>query len=168
MQVYWSIPDFGGRDGDVEVNQRHLDLYDPDDARLEMFYEGNGAVRSGKWKIQFTVVPVVRLAEMYLTRAESNFRLGTVIGDLPRNDVNLIRSRVHLPDLSSAELTLDAILFERKLELAHEGSGIHDLKRLKGSADGVAYNANAMVAPIPVREVNANTNLQQNPGYGEN
>ena len=168
MQVYWSIPDFGGRDGDVEVNQKHLDLYDPDDARLEMFYEGNGAVRSGKWKIQFTVVPVVRLAEMYLTRAEANFRLGTVIGDLPLNDVNLIRNRVHLPDLTNGELTLDAILFERKLELAHEGSGIHDLKRLKGTADAVPYNSNAMVAPIPVREVNANTNLQQNPGYGAN
>jgi len=168
MQTYWSIPDFGGRDGDVEVNQKHLDLYDPNDARLAMFYEGNGAVRSGKWKIHFTVVPVVRLAEMYLTRAESNFRLGTVVGDTPLNDINLIRNRVGLADLTPVQLTLNAILFERKLELAHEGSGVHDLKRLKGSADGVAYNSNAMVMPIPVREKNANTNLQQNPGYGEN
>lgn len=167
MQLYWSIPDFGGRDGDVEVNDKHLDMYENGDERLDLFYEGNGAIRSGKWRDQFTVLPVIRLAEMHLTRAEANFRLGTVVGDTPLNDINLIRSRVSLTDLTAGELTLDAIVMERKLELAHEGSGIHDLKRLKGSADGFAYNANAMVFPIPVRETNANPNLEQNPGYGE-
>lgn len=165
MQLYWSIPDFGGRDGDVEVNDKHLDLYETGDDRLELFYEGNGGMRSGKWRDQFTVLPVIRLAEMYLTRAEANFRLSTVVGDSPLNDINTLRNRVDLDDL--AMLTLDAILKERKLELAHEGSAIHDLKRLKGSADGFAYNANAMVFPIPIREINANANLQQNPGYGE-
>lgn len=166
MQLYWSIPDFGGRDGDVEINDKHLNLYENGDDRLDLFYEGNGAVRSGKWRDQFTVLPVIRLAEMYLTRAEANFRLGTVVGDTPLNDINLIRNRVSLPDLTAGELTLNAIIKERKLELAHEGSAIHDLKRLKGSADGFSYSANAMVFPIPVREVNANPNLQQNPGYG--
>jgi len=167
MQLYWSVPDFGGRDGDVEITDKHLNLYENGDERLDMFYEGNGAIRSGKWKNQFTVLPCIRLAEMYLTRAEANFRLGTVIGDLPLNDINLIRDRVNLLDLLPGQLTLAAILKERKLELAHEGSAIHDLKRLKGSADGFAYNANAMVFPIPIREINANKNLKQNPGYGE-
>jgi hypothetical protein len=167
MQLYWSVPDFGGRDGDVVINDKHLDLYENGDTRLDLFYEGNGAIRSGKWKMQFTVLPVVRLAEMYLTRAEANFRLGTVVGDLPLNDINLIRDRVELPELTPAQLTLDAILMERKLELAHEGSAIHDLKRLKGEADGFAYDANAMVFPIPIREINANINLRQNFGYGE-
>ena len=163
MQTYWSIPDFGGRDGDVEVLDKHLDLYDPNDERLALFYEGNGAVRSGKWKNQFTVLPVIRLAEMYLTRAEANQRLGTVVGDSPLNDINLIRSRAGLADLTS--VTLADILRERKLELAHEGHAIHDLKRLRGSADGFAYNDNKMVFPIPQRERNANPNLSQNDGY---
>jgi hypothetical protein len=167
MHLYWSVPEFGGRDGDVEVNDKHLNLYENGDERLDMFYEGNGAIRSGKWQQQFRVIPVIRLAEMYLTRAEANFRLGTVIGDLPLNDINLIRERVSLPDLNPGQLTLNAILRERKLELAHEGSAIHDLKRLKGSADALPYNANAMVFPIPVREINANKNLKQNDGYGE-
>jgi hypothetical protein len=111
------------------------------------------------------VIPVVRLAEMYLTRAESNFRLGSVIGDLPLNDINEIRDRAGLDDLLPLELNLNSILRERKLELAHEGSGIHDLKRLKGSADGLAYDADAMVLPIPIREINANKGLEQNDGY---
>jgi hypothetical protein len=64
--------------------------------------------------------------------------------------------------------TLADILKERKLELALEGSAIHDLKRLQGSADGFAYDANAMVFPVPAREISANKNLEQNPGYGEN
>lgn len=165
MQVYWSIPDFGGRDGDVQIEEKHLDLYDEDDDRLKLFYEGNGAIRSGKWKLQFRNVTVVRLAEMYLTRAEGNFREGTSVGDEPINDINLIRDRVGLdPHLV---LTLDDILLERKLELAHEGQAIHDLKRLQGSADGLSYNADRMVFPIPVREINANKSLKQNDGYGD-
>jgi tetratricopeptide (TPR) repeat protein len=166
MQLYCSIPDFGGRDGDVQIEQKHLDLYEAGDARLGMFYEGNGALRTGKWKLQYKNVTVVRLAEMYLTRAECNFRLGTVVGDTPENDLNLIRDRVGLDPIVGPDL--GAILNERKLELALEGSTIHDLKRLHGSADGFAYNANAMVFPVPAREISANKNLEQNPGYGEN
>ncbi len=163
MQTYWSIPDFGGRDGDVEILQKHLDLYEAGDERLALFYEGNGAVRSGKWKNQFTVVPVIRLAEMYLTRAEANFRLGTSVGAPPLDDVNTIRLRAGLDELTT--LTLADILRERKLELAHEGHAIHDLRRLRGAADGFAFDANEMVFPIPQREINANRSLVQNQGY---
>ena len=166
MHLYCSVPDFGGRDGDVQIEQEHLDLYEDGDARLDLFYEGNGAIRTGKWKLQYKNVPVVRLAEMYLTRAECNQRLGTTVGDTPENDLTLIRVRVGLDPI--ADPTLDEILHERKLELALEGSAVHDLKRLKGSADGFAYNANAMVFPIPAREISANKNLKQNDGYGDN
>jgi hypothetical protein len=168
MITYWSIPQYGGRDGDVQIEEKHLELYEPNDDRLNLFYEGAGAVRSGKWKFQFTNVFVARLAEMYLTRAEANFRLGTNIGDEPANDVNLIRARVNLDPIDPGDLTLDAILFERKLELAFEGSSIHDIKRLKGTtADGYAYNAKELVFPIPFREVSVNKNLQQNDGYSD-
>lgn len=163
MQNYWSIPDFGARDGDVEVLQKHLDLYEPGDERLTMFYLGNGAVRSGKWRDQFTVLPVIRLAEMYLTRAEANFRLGTNAGDTPLNDINLIRARAGLAD--RATVSLGDILMERKLELAHEGHAIHDLKRLRGAADGFGYDDNKMVFPIPQREMTTNPALVQNQGY---
>ena len=164
MHTYWSILDYGARDGDIEINQSHLDLYSATDSRLNLFYvDGNGIYRSGKWKLQYKYLPVIRLAEMYLTRAESNFRLGTTIGVGPDNDVDMIRSRASLPFIN---VTLDDILHERKLELAHEGQCIHDIKRLHNSVDGFTYDANELVFPIPLREINAGGGIiVQNEGY---
>lgn len=163
MQTYWSIPAYGARDGDVEVTQKHLDLYEDGDDRLALFYVGAGAVRSGKWRDQYTVMPIIRLAEMYITRAEANFRMGTIVGDTPLNDVNLLRNRAGLGDL--VLLSLSDILHERKVELAHEGFGVHDLKRLNLIADGLPSTANDFIFPIPQREINANKSLVQNDGY---
>lgn len=163
MHTYWSVPDFGGRDGDVEVLDNHVALYSLGDDRLNLFYEGNSARRSGKWQLQFKNIPIVRLAEMYLTRAEANFRQGTSVGDTPLNDINLIRSRVNLAPLVS--VTLPNILLERKLELAHEGQTVHDARRLRQTIEGLPYNDPKLVFPIPQRERNVNGNLAQNDGY---
>jgi len=164
MHLYWSIPAYGGRDGDVSIQATHLALYSAGDARLALFYVGAGDTRSGKWQQQYKVLPVIRLAEMYLTRAEANFRAGTSVGDSPLNDINRIRNRAGLTSLGA--VTLADILAERKLELAHEGHAVHDLKRLRLSADGFAYNDNKMVLPIPQREIDASAGvLVQNDGY---
>ncbi len=163
MNTFWSIPDFGGRDGDIEIFQGHLDLYDPADTRLALFFMGNGAMRSGKWNNQFGNVGVVRLAEMYLVRAECNIRLGSSTGAAPVDDYNAVHTRAGLP--AATDVTLEDVLFERRLELAHEGAKIHDIKRLGQSVGGFAYNANELVFPIPQREINANPSLTQNPGY---
>jgi tetratricopeptide (TPR) repeat protein len=166
MQVYWSTSVYGARDGDVQINDKHLTYYEAGDERLNLFFDSNGARRTLKWQQQYKVLPIVRLAEMYLTRAECNLRLNTAVGDTPANDLNLIRDRVGLGPIAAP--TLADILHERKVELAFEGSAVHDLKRLKLSADGYAYDANAMVFPIPAREISANANLVQNDGYSDN
>lgn len=164
MHLFWSIPDYGGRDGDVSIQSKHLNLYELTDSRKFLFYDGAGAVRSGKWKYNYSNLPVMRLSELYLTRAEANFRLATAVGATPVDDVNKIRARVNLSPL--VIVTLADILNERKLELAHEGQGLHDLKRTKGSADGLAYDADKMIFPIPQREVDASAGkLVQNTGY---
>ncbi len=164
MHLFWSIPAYGGRDGDVSIQASHLALYNPSDARLALFYTGAGDVRSGKWQQQYRNLPVMRLAEMYLTRAEANFRAGTTVGATPAQDVSRTRQRAGLSAVGA--VTLADILAERKLELAHEGHAVHDLKRLKQSADGFAYDANEMVFPIPQREVDASRGvITQNPGY---
>lgn len=163
MITFFAIPDFGGRDGDIDILDGHLSLYNPADERLSLFYEGNGAIRSGKWTNQFGNVALFRLAEMYLIRAECNARLGTSVGDTPLNDYNKIHQRAGLPAASS--VTVDDILYERRLELAHEGFKVHDLRRLKQSVQGQAFDADRTVFPIPGREINANPNLVQNPGY---
>jgi hypothetical protein len=164
MHLYWSIPEYGGRGGDVSIDPSHLAFYDAADDRLALFYSGAGEMRSGKWRDQYRVLPVIRLAELYLTRAEANFRAGTAIGATPEEDVNRIRQRAGLAPLGT--VTLDDILLERKLELAHEGQGVHDLKRLRLSADGFAFDANEMVLPIPQRDIDASRNvIVQNDGY---
>jgi len=164
MHLFWSIPAYGGRDGDVSIQASHLALYTASDARLALFYTGAGDVRSGKWQQQYRILPIMRLAEMYLTRAEANFRAGTSVGATPAQDVSRTRQRAGLSAVGT--VTLAEILAERKLELAHEGQGVHDLKRLKQSADGFAYDANEMVFPIPQREVDASRGvIAQNPGY---
>lgn len=164
MHLFWSIPTYGGRDGDVSIQASHLALYSSGDARLDLFYSGAGDTRSGKWQQQYKALPVIRLAELYLTRAEANSRAGTSTGDSPLNDVNRIRNRAGLTSLGS--VTLANILAERKLELAHEGHAAAELKRLKLSADGFAYNADKMVFPIPQREVDASRGtIVQNAGY---
>ncbi len=167
MNTFFSIPDFGGRDGDIEILEGHLNLYDPADARLALFFMGNGAMRTGKWNNQFGNVGVIRLAEMYLTRAECNLRLGSSVGAAPVDDYNTVHTRAGLPPADA--VTLDDVLLERRLELAHEGFKIHDMRRTQtpvpAATGDIPYNDDILVFPIPQREINANSNLSQNPGY---
>ncbi|MBK8426054.1 MAG: RagB/SusD family nutrient uptake outer membrane protein [Lewinellaceae bacterium] len=106
---------------------------------------------------------MIRLAEMYLIRAESNARLGTSVGDTVVADYNAVHTRAGLS--AKNVVTLDDILLERRLELAHEGHRIHDIKRLKGSVDGLNWDDEKLLYPIPARELEANAKLEQNPGY---
>lgn len=164
MQLFWSVPEYGGRDGDVVVEAKHLALYEKGDERLALFYYSNGAARSGKWKLRYKNIPILRLSELYLTRAECNVRLSSSIGDSPANDLNLIRKRAGLAPIAAP--SRPDIIHERKIELAHEGQAIHDLKRLKGQTDGFEYDAPNLVLPIPQREIDASEGaLKQNVSY---
>ncbi|MEX0661642.1 MAG: RagB/SusD family nutrient uptake outer membrane protein [Balneolaceae bacterium] len=155
--------------GDIDINQQHLDEYEADDDRLDLFYTdpGDGATRSGKWnRPTDDQVNLIRLAEMYLTRAEGNFRLTEAVGDTPLNDINRIRERVNLPPyLLPIDITLDRILTERKLELMFEGNLLHDIKRTQGSVGARSYDDPELVLPIPQREIDSNPNICQNPTY---
>ena len=154
--------------GDIDVSQSHLDEYEPNDDRLNLFYEdpADGAMRSGKWnRSTDDQVNLIRLAEMYLTRAEGNFRLDEEVGDTPEGDMNTIRDRVNLDPYADGELTLDDILLERKLELMFEGNLLHDIKRTQRNVGARSYDDPKLVLPIPQREMNSNPNLCQNPTY---
>lgn len=177
LQLYYSVDIFGARDGDIEIDPSHLALYEATDGRRAVtsnptaanfntaLYTKYGAYRTTKFRDLYKNVKVIRLAEMYLTRAEANYRLGTAIGDTPLNDVNRIRARAGgiLPLVAIA--TVNDIYLERRRELAFEGFGLHDAKRFKRTIDGKAWNDNKLVFPIPFREINANSSLVQNPGY---
>jgi hypothetical protein len=171
---HYASEDNGGRGGDIEIRNNYLNKFtDLNDERRNFNYlnPANNRRLTNKFKNQFGDVGIIRLAEMYLIRAETNFRLGTIVGALPLKDINTIRTRA----LASNFLTLDlnTILKERELELAMEGFSIHDLKRTKRSidinADGTEfyfYNNDKLVFPIPLREMDTNKLITQNPGYG--
>ena len=141
----------------------HIALYETGDVRKSFFQVISGNNYTKKHLDTYGDVPVIRLAEMYLTRAESNFRLGTTVGATPLADVNAIRTRAGLAGLGA--VTLDAITKERFLELAFEGQYLTDAKRLQKSVGTLAWNAPALVLPIPQREIDVNKKLVQNTGY---
>lgn len=165
MTEYFSVPDYGGRDGDIDILPDHIDLYPAGDERLDLFFIGNGAIRCGKWNNQYGVVNLIRLAEMYLIRAECNIRLTTSIGAAPLADYNMIHTRAGLT--AAASVTLADVLMERRLELSFEGFKIHDLRRLHQNFGGYSWDDPKLIMPIPERELEANPALksQQNTGY---
>lgn len=167
MNTYYASSLNQGR-GDVRVQSKHIALYEAGDIRGKFFNTSNAGSRTftSKFNDRFGDVPVIRLAEMYLTRAEANFRLGTTVGAAPLADVNTIRARAGLTALTAAQLTLAAILKERKLELAFEGQQIHDIKRTKGTVGTTTlFSSNNLILPIPQREIDVNKKLTQNAGY---
>ena len=165
MTEFFSVPEFGGRDGDIDILDAHLNLYPAGDQRRALFFIGNAAERCGKWNNQYGGINLIRLAEMYLIRAECNLRLTTNIGATPLADFNVIHARAGLTP--AVTVTLADILLERRLELAFEGFKIHDLRRLHQNFPSFTYNDPKLLFPIPARELEANPKLkpQQNPGY---
>jgi starch-binding outer membrane protein, SusD/RagB family len=155
--------------GDINIGDNHLNLYEANDGRLDLFYLVSGSVYNGKNDNVYGNVHTIRLAEMYLIRAETNFRLSTVTGAAPLADLNRIRGRAGLPALATA--TLNAILKERKLELAFEGFNLSDIKRLGVTTGyltgggGLPSTSPKLVLPIPEREFKVNPTLTQNEGY---
>ncbi len=115
---------------------------------------------------------ILRLAEVYLIRAEAQARLNNTPACL--RDLNHIRRRSGLGDLEegTAPELLEAVLAERQRELFTEhGHRFFDLKRL-GKLDEVlgstknGWESTDRLLPIPQKELEINPNLNpQNPGY---
>jgi len=147
--------------GDIYINDPFFDLYEPNDDRANL-WDGGYTL---KYENFYGSVRLIRLAELYLTRAECNFRLGSAVGAEPVDDINTIRERAGLDDYTASELTLDDILRERALELSFEGFTLHDEKRLELNVGILPWNSPKLIYPIPQREIYANPNLTQNEGY---
>ncbi|WP_185957357.1 RagB/SusD family nutrient uptake outer membrane protein [Gracilimonas mengyeensis] len=167
LNLYFAAESAGGR-GDIDITPAHIALYEEGDARLDLFYYDDPSapetspLRTGKWRNQYGNVNVIRLSEMYLTRAEANFELSVAnqVGpNTPIEDVNIVRERVGLDPLLPVDFTLEDILMERKLELAFEGRLLHDLKRRQSDVGTVAYDSQAIIFPVPQRETNINPDL---------
>ncbi len=119
-----------------------------------------------KWQgITPVNVPLIRLAEMYLTRAESRIQIG---GDAAAAlaDLNTIRELNALAPETSTGLSNEQILTrireERRLELVAEGDRFHELRRLRQDIRGLPFDATRILLKIPDSEVQANPTIVQN------
>jgi hypothetical protein len=119
---------------------------------------------------------VLRLAEVYLIRAEARAQQNNVSG--AQADLNAIRGRAGLGNTTAANSAdlLTAVLHERQVELFTEwGHRWFDLIRtgqvsavmsvVTPAKQGGAWNSNMELLPIPQSEILINPNLTQNPGY---
>lgn len=134
-----------------------------------------------------------RLGELYLNLAEAKYFANDEAG--ARDALNVIRRRARMPDVTAGGTALlDAIVYERRVELAFEEHRYFDVRRwkiaptvLNKNATGVrvfkeangtfTYTPGQLVEvrkfvapkmywlPIQLDEINRNPALQQNPGY---
>lgn len=164
--------------GNVVVAPTLRNLYSASDVRSGLFINGVGRNAS---RVEITKylsrsganhdnVPVIRVSEVYLNRAEAYAYLNA--DDLARADVNRIRTRAGLgllPEtVSGADLKAE-IALQRRLELAFEGHRFFDLKRrgqdISKPIGNVRFVEPRILAPIPYSETERNTNLKQNFDY---
>lgn len=161
---FYGSSSYGGR-GDAVIDPTWISTtYSATDDRINAFYD-DGDMFTSKFANSFGNVSIIRLAEMYLIRAECNARLAPfapIGGQTPLQDLAVVRSRANL---TTTTATLADILFERKLELAFEGFALHDAKRTQTNIGSLSWNSNKLVFPIPQREMDANKALVQNAGY---
>ena len=170
--------------GDYLPSNDVISLYDPNDARLQVFIEDEllagdyAPYRMNKYPdvLGYDNIKVMRLAEIYLIRAEARAQIGTNITGA-QEDLNKVRQRAlpSAPDVTATgEALIEEILLERRLELCFEGQRLWDLMRYKkdivrnqctASICYIPYGDDTNILPIPQDETDVNPNIEQNPGY---
>ena len=169
------------------------DMFLPATAAKEVATYGTNKVYLNKLRGQggnlrnVTIVPIIRLSEVYLTAAECAFRNNDktkaveYLNDLVKN-----RTTTEASLATVDNITLERILIERRKELIGEGQRYFDALRNnetitrytseadKGwhktlSKEAQSFNRDYFkaIAAIPQAEINANPNIKQNTGYGE-
>lgn len=184
--------------GDALATEELYNLYDAEDVRRGFITKGtrssaeNPAYIVNKYENISTYnehIKIIRLAEVYLNRAEAYAKSGPAFEAKALEDLNLIRKRAnpHAVDLNlTGQALLDEILIERRRELAFEGHRLFDLTRNNRSfthylSPNIVDRPNSflvnypdrdpnhlkLILPIPQQEIDNNPGLvgQQNEGY---
>lgn len=177
----------------ADANDVRNDMFLPATADKEVAVYGTNKVFLNKLRGQggnlrnVTIVPIIRLSEVYLTAAECAFRNNDktkaveYLNDLVKNRTTTMASLATVDNI-----TLERILIERRKELIGEGQRYFDALRNnetitrytseadKGwhktlSKEAQSFNRDYFkaIAAIPQAEINANPNIKQNTGYGE-
>ena len=181
---YWEeISDMVDPEGyaDVAASQVLIGLYAAGDVR-GLLFQGYECF-TYQWTLKYpgkqtsrpttNNIPVLRLSEMYLNRAEAIARGASVSGVTADADLKVITSNRGAADVTA---TISSILLERRKELAFEGHYIYDLARTGNSVKRVDYDGEESARnidfpsyrwalPIPKHEIDCNPNMVQNEGY---
>jgi len=180
---YYSPAESGGR-GDAPFSQDLLDAYaeEPGDLRFSTLIEyspDSSLIFTDKFSDAVTNsdnVPIIRVTEMYLNLAEALAELNG-INQESVDLINELRTRAGLTpwtvgQFGSQEEFVDAILVERRKELAFEGHRRMDLLRKGKALRSSGPNADdsnpgdpKTIMPIPQREIDLSPNLVRNDGY---
>ncbi len=188
LNAYWDdsgwthlpyLTNFGDNgSADVCATMDLINLYQSGDVRLEMYQEHNGEYYCGKYtgkegpQPRTTNVPLIRLSEMYLNRAEAIINGAKVAGVTAETDLLTIANK---RGCAAAAATQQGVFDERRRELAFEGHIHYDYARCKKSLTrtdfddlvnkDVTFPSYMWALPIPKRELEANANMVQNEGY---
>lgn len=168
---------------DCGVSKDLYDLYEDNDVRKSLHRTDAKEASGGLlWTTKYAGkgagtpdcnnVIVLRLAEMYLNRAEAYFKQSKITEAMA--DINAIRANRGVDALTS--IGMSDIQLERRLELAYEGHYLWDLGRWGKGVERTDFTAGDQyknipfpsykwALPLPQRELNINPNLVQNPEY---
>ena len=163
--------------GDVCATQDLVNLYEDGDIRLQLFMKNENdnlitkfAGKAGAVPRE-TNIPILRLSEMYLNRAEAISKGASISGASMRSDLEAIANK-----RGATVPATPSVFDERRKELMFEGHIVYDYARtqtalVRTDFDDVA-NKDIPAAPdyrwampIPKRELDANPNMTQNEGY---
>jgi hypothetical protein len=153
-----------------------------DEAIWSNYYPGDAYPFMHKVPTNASSIILMRLGEIYLLHAEALAMQGKFAE--ATEYVNKIRTRAGIKEIaapSSQEAMIDAILHERRLELAFEGFRFFDLlrhgfERTKAIHDAMPQQDSywqprfplteeTVFMPIPQTALDNNPSLVQNPGY---
>ncbi len=160
---------------EVEPSQDLLDAFEVGDERFQAsiaFAEGLAyAIKYDDLNLGADNFIVIRLADMYLIRAEALAKGPAPDPNQIKADLNTVRTRAGLSGITSNSIDqlISAIEKERRVEFAFEGQRWFDLVRT-GRAVDVLFNVtsiNQTLFPIPFDELQTNKDpgMFQNPGY---
>lgn len=126
-----------------------------------------------------TDLPIMRIAEAYLTYAEASIRKNGSAGNSDAvQKIDALKERANATSKKSA-YTLDDVCDEWSREFWLEGRRRSDLIRfgkfggqsnykwewMGGTYEGSQFPSYMNIFPLPVNEISNNSNLQQNPNY---
>ncbi len=168
--------------GIFAVSDQLFSLYATGDVRKNLIMKGLGNNINRNEMTKFISkngvkdldnIPVLRMAEMYLIKAEAYQTTNIGMIDSARYNLNIILNSRGLSSVTPTGNALyDEIFKQRRLEFAFEGHRWFDLKRTGATitkpnlSDPIMNSSFKMLANIPVSEVNSSGGIvRQNRSY---